>query len=557
MPSLAYKKIEAQLKRKLKVVRSTECASIASALSVKKAKSAKWVPRGWRVGQPDFRFLRDILQAQYGEFNVEKCTPNLELKSLQGSPDILRVLTRLGVTTDEPQSNEPLIRIRRDLGTQAFAILCGLLAQHGQRTCIGHRPHCGGCSIRKFCAFFRSNQAAKTHKFSRTATMIDLFCGAGGLSVGLSRVGYSVVCALEEDKWACQTYILNHPELEESSVACSDIRKIESRWFKKQLQGQTLDLLVGGPPCQGFSAIGEKARKSRNSHSGADDVRNSLYAEYVKVVQQLEPRILVMENVPGLLSHRDGFYRERITRSLCNKYAIEHVVIDSSNFGVPQHRRRAIFIGVSKKQFGNDADSILCGIVSQLKRVSDRHVTLNEAISDLPALCHGQGATVTTARRRRGAVCRYARKMGALNTHVHFNHVARPLNARDFLLYSRLRPGETANDAITTHDARHLMVYRTDIFKDKYRRLSFERSAPTMMAHLEKDGHAFIHPDREQTRSITVREAARIQSFPDDFIFYAPRSYQFRFVGNAVPPLVAERIGRIIRAVVRRHGYEW
>lgn len=136
------------------------------------------------------------------------------------------------------------------------------------------------------------------------------------------------------------------------------------------------------------------------------------------------------------------------------------------------------------------------------------------------------------------------------------NHVSRPINVRDQLLYSRLQPGETGYDAVAKYNARHLMVYRNDIFHDKYRRLVYDKPCYTIVAHLSRDGHMYIHPDRKQVRSITVREAARIQSFPDDFIFYGPRTYQFSQVGNAVPPLMSKAIGQAIIEAVKEEGYD-
>jgi len=461
----------------------------------------------------------------------------------------IRIAKRLGVIPSVVDHREAQRLLAKLIPGEYAYTLHVTMVSHGQKVCKGQDPNCDSCAIRKFCVTYRRRQQDAWSRDSKSPTVVDLFSGAGGTSLGLQSAGYRVLAAIDNDFWACQTFRLNHPELPENRIICKDIRQLMEKHLSDILAGEHPVLVIGGPPCQGFSLIGKRARRGNGKRFIEDD-RNELYREYVRLVRFLRPKFVVMENVPGLFSINKGIYRAQIHEDLSDGYTVDSIVVDSADFGVPQNRRRVLFIGVSRKEFGeNRAERMLALVKDYLLQMKQKTPTLRQAISDLPELSQNDGLEVVTRPSHRGRTSNYSKRMNVSWPVIH-NHVSRPLNIRDQELYALLKPGETGNDAIVKYNARHLMVYRNDIFHDKYRRLVYNKPCTTIMAHLSHDGHMYIHPDRRQNRSITVREAARAQSFPDDFIFYGPRTYQFSQVGNAVPPLLAEEIGRaIIRAV--------
>jgi DNA (cytosine-5)-methyltransferase 1 len=425
------------------------------------------------------------------------------------------------------------------------------LVAHGQAICTAQNPRCNLCPIRLFCSTYRNKLQEAWATDTKSATALDLFSGVGGSSLGLLHAGYRILAALDEDKWAIRTFSLNHPELPSERALTADIRKPDSFTKLEKLIGrQKIDVVIGGPPCQGFSMIGERIRGRNGSQRFIDNPGNKLYRQFVHYVNKLQPRVVVMENVPALYSFRKGYYKKQIIQDLSNQFAVEALEVDAYNFGVPQRRKRVLFIGVNVRKSGGraKAEAVVSSIRSDLENQHVPGCNLRNAIGDLPSLNQDDGKEVIRREIPSGRRSKYAQMMGSSS--LVFNHVSRPLNVRDQLLYRLLKPGEKASDAIEKYGARHLMAYRTDIFSDKYRRLRIDDPSPTVMAHLSHDGHMYICPDPKQNRSITVREAARIQSFPDGFIFYEPRTYQFRHVGNAVPPLLAATIGTVLKKYI-------
>jgi DNA (cytosine-5)-methyltransferase 1 len=465
----------------------------------------------------------------------------------------IRVLTRLGLLQDGLEHREAqdvlLSLVPRE---HSYALHVNLVA-HGQTYCLALNPRCEECPIRLFCATYRKKAREQWSADNKSPTVIDLFSGAGGTSLGLQHAGYRILAAIDHDFWAGQTFRLNHPEVPEERILLKDIRKAETlSELCRRVGGERPYLVIGGPPCQGFSMIGERIRGNVRRRF-IDDPRNRLYRQFVGYVNRLHPKVVVMENVPALYSHRNGYYKQQIIQDLSADFAVEGLQADAYEFGAPQHRKRVFFIGVNVQLFGGRerAAELAREIRERLERYSLPGPDLRSAIGDLPALDQNDGAEVVRRPPFRGRPNGYIRAVGGMQNPLLFNHVSRPLNVRDQLLYRRLKPGEKAVDAIEKYNARHLMVYRTDIFDDKYRRLDGRLPCPTIMAHLSHDGHMYIHPDPTQIRSITVREAARIQSFPDDFVFYGPRTHQFRDVGNAVPPLLAAAVGRAVKEVLQ------
>ncbi|HYF80522.1 MAG TPA: DNA (cytosine-5-)-methyltransferase [Symbiobacteriaceae bacterium] len=450
------------------------------------------------------------------------------------------VLTRMGVLPAGLTDVESLEHVRRiPTGVPIEDLFFGFHELVNQ-ACDWTEPDCAHCPLTRLCD--QGRQTLVQEHAPGTMTFVDLFAGAGGMSLGLTQAGFRPAVAVEVDEWACETYRVNHPDLPRSNVLCGDIRKMDPNEARTLMNAARPDMVVGGPPCQGFSLIGKRGRAESRF---IDDPRNKLYKEFVRWIEHLRPRFVVMENVPGLYSYADGAVRRDIEANLNDiGFAVDELVVDASRYGVPQRRQRVIFIGVSTTDFGQGAPGIARRITALLRDRSEEEVTLLEAIADLPALDAGEGLEASFIGSS-GEQSAYAREMGAGEHKVLYHHVARPINLRDKLLYARIKPGETAGD-VMEQGGRHLMVYRNDMYEDKYRRLRYDEPSPTIMSHLAKDGHMFIHPDRKQRRSITVREAARIQSFPDDFLFLGPRTAQFIQVGNAVPPKLARAIGQAI-----------
>lgn len=398
-------------------------------------------------------------------------------------------------------------------------------AHLGQDLCLADRPACDGCPLKKFCRHHRKQVASRAAQ-SDAPTVVDLFCGAGGLSEGFRQAGMRTVFAIDQNPAAIRTFKLNHPEVPDHLVVCGDLRDFrqEAHGIQEMLQGLQVDVLIGGPPCQGFSRAGWRSRGGR-MHTATEDDRNYLFQELVGLLEVLHPRLVVLENVPGMGEVRfpDGSTFQDETRKAMEAlgYSTDVWMLDAASYGVPQHRIRQIIVGS------------LCGVPpvrplpTHQGRLSGESalplpVSVMEAIGDLPSLGVSDGQWVRKLPR------------GDLV----FSHVSRYHNPADLQRYQALGQGQDYLDLVRQNP--ELQNYRTDAFNDKYFRLRGDRPSKTIVAHLKKDGNSYIHP--VQHRSISVREAARLQSFPDDYLFTGSRGDQFVQIGNAVPPLMARAI---------------
>jgi DNA (cytosine-5)-methyltransferase 1 len=428
---------------------------------------------------------------------------------------------------------------------------------------------------------------------------IDLFAGAGGLSLGLRMAGIEVVGAVEYDGAACTTYRHNLGH----HVVHADILSFGPSKMERHLK-QTgaihrrgdIGLVAGGPPCPGFSLMGRSKisnliktgawEGTDHRHAFIDDPRNRLFLEFVAYVRHFKPTYLIMENVQGMTSYQNpsGASIIDVIRLELETlgYTIHVNVLDSADYGVPQHRKRVIFFGTKRKKRN---------IVQLPLPLFQTRVTSKDAIDDLPQI------DVETGRPRLGSKLAkpqndYQRKMRAGGDDKTLAlHVSRAVNPRDVAIFPLLQSGENGGIRVLYRDlypekleeigsqlpsgyrlveekGSTLVIgppwrgrkgkwgfYDPSKFGDKMRRIRGDRPAPTMVAHLAKDGYMFIHPN--ENRSITVREAARFQSFPDDFDFSAggivAMSSQFRQVGNAVPPLLAQCLGAAVLDVHNLH----
>lgn len=364
----------------------------------------------------------------------------------------------------------------------------------------------------------------------------------------MQRAGFKCVAAIDSDPVAVNTLKANLPEIEALE---RDLTEYQPEDLAKVLDGSPVDVIVGGPPCQGFST----ARQRDGANHGRrlkEDPRRLLYRYFLRYVDFYRPRVFVIENVIGIRTAANGAYFDAIqseSRRLGPGYRTQTQIEDSWDLGVPQKRRRQLIIGVR-----SDLPLYFLPTLSVPPRGMPR-TTLGDAIMDLPKLRAGRGENVCDYDIPRRS--EHVRKSGvaAKNYLEHVceidkvtkltNHVARPHSERDLRDFRLLREGESSAAAMR-RGIDFEFPYDKSTFKDRYTRQSRKRACSTIVAHLSKDGLMFIHPT--QNRTLTPREAARIQSFPDWFAFPSARTHAFRLIGNAVPPLVAESVGLSLMA---------
>ena len=381
-------------------------------------------------------------------------------------------------------------------------------------------------------------------------TFIDLFCGCGGFSLGLEQAGFKELAAIDFDKEAVAVFKANFPDV--PRVLERDLTKYKPQQLANLLNTNHVDLIVGGPPCQGFS----KVRQVDGSNSGkrlVRDKRRNLYRKFLAYVEFFQPKIFIMENVPGIRSAVGGKFFSRVQAEARRLgYRVHGEVIHAWEFGVPQKRQRQLIIGTlvelplfTGKLYMSPTHSVQSNSDDR-KRMQDM-VTLWEAIGDLPPLHAGGGRETREydLERRRHQLERYGGRylLDVLEVQKAVQltaHRARPHLERDLRDFNRLREGEDSKHAIARGEKMEF-PYDRDVFKDRYTRQHRDKLCSTIVAHLSKDGLMFIHPT--QNRSLTPREAARVQSIPDWFSFPVSRKYQFSLIGNAVPPLVGKALG--------------
>ena len=395
-------------------------------------------------------------------------------------------------------------------------------------------------------------------KKRRKPLVIDLFAGCGGLTEGFKNAGFKVVAAVEYDKNAAKTYRVNHPEvaLLEDDITNPDI----VAHLERLTGGNNVDVVIGGPPCQSFSLIG----RAKDPYGMENDPRNRLVNRYAEIVEHLNPKFLVMENVPGILNARYGsIYKNLMNRLKRLGYIVHSDKLNAAHYGVPQLRNRIIFIG-NRLDIGagcsEDELKILFypekthwapyywhSIELAEPKTGEKHLkrflTLRDAVHDLPEVEAGSGDS--PCRYNSDRVCSEYQELMRIDAPKGwiYNHVARYNNPNDLKRYGTLKPGQIARDL-----PKRLRIYRDDIFDDKFKRQSWDRPSTTIVAHMHKDGNMFIHPG--QVRSLTAREAARIQSFSDGYIFDGPTNNWYKQIGNAVPPLMAQAIASHIKKLL-------
>jgi DNA (cytosine-5)-methyltransferase 1 len=355
-------------------------------------------------------------------------------------------------------------------------------------------------------------------------TAIDLFCGAGGLSLGLEQAGFSVVAGADKDDVALETHRANLRGLTWTGDL-SDPQPFIS--FLRGFGLENVDVVAGGPPCQPFSRAGASKIRSlvRDGIREQRDDRVDLWTSFVNVVDAFQPDAVLFENVPDLARWNDGEVLLGMLHALREReYNVHARILQGFEHGVPQHRARLFVVGLRGCDF----------------RWPNRRptVTLDDAIKDLPAIDAGDRTLERKYRRPSSEFQKRARRgMPAAQANVIHDHVSRDVRTDDAEAFELLSPGQTYRDLPT-----RLQRYRSDIFDDKYKRLDGSEVSRTITAHIARDGYWYIHP--RQTRTLSIREAARVQTFPDRFRFAGHTSTQYRQIGNAVPPALARAVAR-------------
>lgn len=397
-------------------------------------------------------------------------------------------------------------------------------------------------------------------KKKKTYTFIDLFAGCGGLSEGFYRLGFKALAHVELNHSACDTlrtrmcyygYKDASKNVIEHDITSEDIiTKIE-----EATNGTIPDIIIGGPPCQAYSTAG----RVRDGKGMSQDPRNFLFESYVKILEHFRPKFFVFENVTGVLSAKvnDKLIFPQIIAALGKEYNViddpKTLVHNTVEYGVPQLRKRIIIMGVRKDLTKKNVMDLYTNIIkthwapddkdcdkSRLKRFVD----VKEAIGDLPCVEPGQDAS--SDKFYYPCDNDFLKRVGKKGEYPLFDHVARKHNNLD-----RERFRQMISHHWTFGQLRREMPQyeheKARVFDNSYVVQWWDLPSKTILAHIHKDGFQFIHPDEKQARSFTVREAARIQSFPDDFVFEGSRGERFKQIGNAVPVLFAEALAKSIK----------
>ena len=361
-------------------------------------------------------------------------------------------------------------------------------------------------------------------------TVIDLFCGAGGLSEGFRQAGFHVLAGQDFDEQAGKTFAATHPEAEFIGGPIQDVTPEQLLDAADRRPGE-IDVIVGGPPCQGYSVY--------NHQRGVSDPRAGLFREYLRIVKGIQPRWLVMENVTGITSIAGGGIVDEIKTAMADLgYRVEMRVLKAEEFGVPQERRRVFFIATR-------TDAPILFPERTHGPGLEPYVTVWDAISDLPVLKNGEGEQPSGTYRKTPQNGYQALLRG--NCPVPLNHSASRLAKINEERMRHIPPGGSWRDI--PHDllpAGMKRAKRSDHTK-RYGRPRKTDLACTILTKCDVHWGAYIHP--VQDRALTVREAARLQSFPDLFAFQGSRTEQYVQVGNAVPPLLGRRVAeRLLHA---------
>lgn len=393
-------------------------------------------------------------------------------------------------------------------------------------------------------------------------TFIDLFAGCGGLSEGFYKLGYTALAHVEIDKFCCETLKerMRYYGYSENDIAKSvihqDITNDEVMSQLKEAVGDaTVDLIIGGPPCQAYSSAG----RARDYNGMKKDPRNFLFEHYVKILNEFLPKFFVFENVTGILSANVN--NEPIIDKVFDELGKHYNLVDPSRlefnmaeYGVPQVRRRIIIMGV-RKDLNITPDELYDSLKKTHylpdtnegdKKKLKKFISVKEAIGDLPSIPQGhKSKSIPFSYSTNNEFISWVKN----DENLLYDHVCRTQNPTDIERYQEMARNHWTFEELLRQrpDLQHA---KQRVFGNSYVVQFWDAPARTIIAHLCKDGNQFIHPDFSQGRSISVREAARLQSFPDDFRFFGAMTQQFKQIGNAVPPLFAYKVAKSLKKLL-------
>ena len=402
--------------------------------------------------------------------------------------------------------------------------------------------------------------------------IIDLFSGAGGLTEGFRSQQYKILGHVEKEKAACETLKLRevyyylkkknklglYNDFLNSKTSIEDLLKhVPQEKLNKILNfeisqenihsifsffddlGKNVDGIIGGPPCQAYSTIG----RARNASKKSSDERIYLYKFYIHFLNKYQPKFFIFENVKGLLSFRDAddeFLLPRMKKEFEEAgYSLGYEVLNTKNYGVPQSRERLIIFGVM-----NEKKELIQEFFKNLKKYEENEVDVKTAFQGLPSLKAGEVNNSYTNLSNDYVEQNFLQDSKTPLT----QNIARPNNSNDLAIYKIVAEAKKngKNIKYSELDSKLKTHKHTDKFLDRFKALSWNSPSHTVVAHISKDGHHYIHPDTKQNRSITVREAARLQGFPDNYYFLDSRTSAFTQIGNAVPPIFSKKMADAI-----------
>lgn len=490
-----------------------------------------------------FNHIRKINNSNDKKFFIEKINiinelikkycilNNIDHKLIEINENyVLFELSEMGILS----SNEDLILLKKLVTTEYVDLLKSLSFYNKNKKETNH-------ILKKFYNSYRKIKQEE-RKISKKPKIIDLFCGAGGFSWGFVKEGYQIDLANDIELSTIETYKYNHPSLESDRVLNGDIKEIVNHiedYIKTDI-----DVIIGGPPCQSFS--------SANQQRIIDDPRNVLYKYYLKAVEKVKPKFILMENVRGMMKVAD----QVVDDFKKIDYEVKYKLYDSSDFSVAQKRVRLIYIGIRKDyaEKNNLFPELLMEEIEKELIDKPRYV-LKDALECIKSL------ECPTIKNTTEIDCEISGKKIDINYYKNksndyiklinnyqefdftFNHKARYQNENNIEIYKTLQQGADS----TCESIKDIMPYshRNHVFKDKYFKLIENEPCRTITAHMKMDCHSHIHPN--QVRSLTPREAARVQSFPDDYLFMGAYLKTYMQIGNAVPPLMGQVFAKIFK----------
>lgn len=404
--------------------------------------------------------------------------------------------------------------------------------------------------------------------------IIDLFSGAGGLTEGFRNKNFNVKVHVEMDRAASETlqlrdiyYYLRQQQnlapyfayltkqISKRELLNSVPENILNNTLNFEINNESIptifnaidnslheehvDGIIGGPPCQAYSTVG----RARNKQKKDSDKRIYLYRYYIEFLKRYHPNFFIFENVKGLLSFKDQYGESLLPKMIRefndSGYQLSYKLLDSSTFGVPQKRERLIIFGTNGKI---NPRLFFDNLITKQQEVPP---TVNQLFSDLPKMHSGQEKNNYDDNRPYNFVTKYIRS----NKEIPLTqNISRPNTLNDLKIYKEVAIAKKNGINLKYTDIKNAVQTHKnkDSFLDRYKALSANDISHTVVAHIAKDGHYYIHPDPDQNRSITVREAARIQTFPDDFYFETSRTQAFKQIGNAVPPVLSKKFAATI-----------